>query len=46
MANAFTNAINNITYTQNGALTYSTSGDACVDLFQRRGQSARRTQMR
>ena len=37
MANAFTQAINNITYTQNGALTYSTSGDACVDFFSKAG---------
>ena len=37
MANAFTNAINNITFTQNGALTYSTSGNACVDLFSKIG---------
>lgn len=37
MANAFTQAINNITFTQNGALTYSSSGNACVDLFSKIG---------
>lgn len=37
MANAFTQAINNITFTQNGALTYSSSGNACVDLFSKVG---------
>lgn len=37
MANAFTQAINNITFTQNGAVTYSTSGNACVDLFSKVG---------
>lgn len=37
MANAFTNAINNIKLTQNGAYTYSTSGNACIDLFSKAG---------
>lgn len=44
MANAFTRAINNITFTQNGALTYSTSGDACVDFFSKAGAIRKKDQ--
>ena len=44
MANSFTQAINNVAYTQNGALTYSSSGDACVDLFSKIGTLRNKTE--